>query len=76
MGLIKLETAKGDFFFEEDYKVVLPNNYVNWTKLCNWCVENLKGEVISDCGPTNNRDMITWYFEYPSDATLFALRWS
>ena len=76
MGLIKLETSRGDFFFEEDYKVVLPNNYVNWTKLCNWCVDHLQGEVITGRGPTNSDEYVTWYFERKDDATLFALRWS
>lgn len=82
MGLIKLETAKGDFFFEEDYKVVLrfddvwKNGVWNTGGMRQWCVDHLQGEVITDRGPTNSDEYMTWYFEYKTDAMLFALKWS
>lgn len=77
MSLIKLYTFKGEFLFEEDYKVVLPFEDV-WknSKMRNWCVEHLQGEVITGRGPANSDKYVTWYFERKDDATLFALRWS
>jgi len=77
MSLIKLYTSRGDFFFEEDYKVVLPFETI-WKNgdMRQWCVEYLQGEVITGRGPTNSDEYVTWYFERKDDATLFALRWS
>ena len=77
MGLIKLETAKGEFIFEEDYKVVLLFKDV-WknVEMREWCVKHLQGEVITGRGTTNSDVYVTWYFERKDDATLFALRWS
>ena len=77
MGLIKLETSRGEFFFEEDYKVVLPFDDV-WKNggMRQWCVDHLQGEVITGRGATNSDVYVTWYFEYKTDASLFALKWS
>jgi len=72
-----LQTSRGDFFFEEDYKVVLLFKDV-WknVEMREWCVKHLQGEVITGRGETNNDVYVTWYFERKNDATLFALRWS
>jgi len=77
MSLIKLYTSRGDFFFEEDYKVVLLFKDV-WknVEMREWCVKHLQGEVITGRGETNNDVYVTWYFERKDDATLFALKWS
>jgi hypothetical protein len=72
----KLSTAKGDYFFEDDYKVVIPYKNVSQILMSEWCQKNLKGECITGRGPTNSSEMISWYFEYKADAMLFALRWS
>jgi hypothetical protein len=77
MSLIKLSTSRGDFFFEEDYKVVLLFKDV-WknVEMREWCVKYLQGDVITGRGETNNDVYVTWYFERKDDAMLFALRWS
>lgn len=77
MSLIKLSTSRGDFFFEEDYRVVLLFKDV-WknVEMREWCVKHLQGDVITGRGETNNDVYVTWYFERKDDAMLFALRWS
>jgi hypothetical protein len=72
----ELRKARGDYFFSNDHKVVISYHKVNWNILGSWCKDHLQGEVISSCDFTKTRTDMIWYFEYASDATLFALRWS